>query len=130
MIAIRPALPGDAERMLEILQENKQTLDGVDYGSWTSYTLVLLREGAVEGLIQALPGAPYAVVTELAISREHHGKGYGIKLANAMELLLRTTGVTSYVTYAATKHGEMRDMLTRYGFQETGHGTGYVRRLG
>lgn len=129
MIAIRPALPDDAPRMLEILQENKQTLDGVDYTSWTPYTLVVVREGIVEGLIQAYFGTPYAVVTELAISRAHHGKGYGIKLANAMEVLLRTTGVTSYVTYAATEHGEMRDMLTRYGFQETGHGTGYVRRL-
>lgn len=130
MIQIRPAFPGDTERMLEILQENKQTLDGVDYDSWTAYTLVMVREGIVEGLIQAHLGAPYSVVTELAISRAHHGKGYGVKLANAMEVVLRAAGVTAYVTYAATEHTEMREMLTRYGFQETGHGTGYVRRLG
>lgn len=128
-MTIRPALPDDAERLLEILRENRQTLDGVDYSIWTPYTLVAVQDGVVEGLMQAHLGAPYAVVTELAISRAHHGQGYGVKLAQAMEILLRAAGVTSYVTYAATQHGEMRDMLTRYGFQETGHGTGYVRRL-
>ena len=115
--------------MLEILRENEQMLDGVDYGAWSHPTLVAVKDGQVEGFIQAHLGAPYAVVTELCVSRAHARKGYGVRLADAMELMLRAAGVQTYVTYASDRNLGMRDMLGRYGFDETGLGVGFVRRL-
>ena len=126
---IRPIRQEDTETVQAILQENKQMLDGVDYTQWTHPTLVAVKDGEVVGVIQALLGLPYAVVTELSIARHVHSQGYGTRLIQHLETALRLAGVTAYVAYVADLNESAIEQFERYGAISTGHGQGFVRRF-
>ena len=125
---IRPAFPDDAARLRDLLEENALTVDGLDYGLFTPPTLVGLVDGEIVGFVQAHLGAPYAVITELAIARAHHRKGYAVKLLEHMETVLRVSGVSAWVAYTGEKN-PVAEQLERYGARSTGSGTAHVRVL-
>ena len=104
MITIRPARAEDTEALVGLLKETQQILDGVDYTVWTHPTLVMVRDEEIVGMIQALLGRPYAVITEVCIALAHQNKGYALKLMDAMELILRASGVTAYAVHCRPEH--------------------------
>lgn len=125
---IRLALPSDWPRLREILEENALTIDGVAYDSFSPPCLVYVRDGEVVGFMQAHLGSPYAVITEGALARAHQNKGYGYRLLQHMETLLRASGVLAWVTYTGEKN-PTAGLLERYGARGTGYGTAWVKGL-
>lgn len=124
---IRPARFEDLDAIKGLLAENGMLADGLDYSDFTQPTLVYVRDGAVLGMIQALAGKPHAVITHAAVSRAHHHRGIGIRLLEAVELVLRTMGVTAW--YACTSSDDVVKILDGYGAEPTGQGTSFLRRL-
>lgn len=125
---IRLALPADWPRLREILEENALTVDGLAYEAFSPPCLVYVRDGEIVGFIQALCGSPYAVITEAAVARAHQRKGYGIRLLEHMETVLRVSGVSAWVTFTGEKNPTAA-MLEQYGARGTGYGTGWVKGL-
>lgn len=126
---IRPAMPDDAPRLRELLEENALTVDGLDYSVFTPPTLVGVIDGEVVGFTQAHIGAPYAIVTEMVIARAHQGKGYGVKLLEHLETVLRFSGVTAWMAYTGDKQDAVMKKLDQFGARCTGHGSAWVRTL-
>lgn len=124
---IRPARYEDLDAIRGLLAENGMLADGLDYTDFTQPTLVYVRDGEVVGVAQALPGRPYAVLTELAVRRDLQHRGIGVRLLDALEVVLRTLGVTAWM--ACTPSDQVVKMLERYGARSTGQGTGFLRRL-
>lgn len=125
---IRPACPADLPMLRAILAENAGMLDGVDYSHFSPPCLVGEIDGAVVGFIQATLGQPYAIITELSIAREHHRKGYGMRLLEHMETVLRCAGVTAWTTYTGEKNDHVIKIAERLG-RCTGRGYAFVRVL-
>ena len=128
-MTIRPARREDVPAIQALLEENKLLLDGVEYTDFTHPCLVAIRNDEIIGMIHAHVGRPYAVITDLAVRGDVQSHGIGVRLAQAMELLLRVAGVTAYVAFCAASDTRMADMLERFGFTTTGLGRGFVRRL-
>ena len=126
---IRPMRPEDVEAVVAILQENKQMVDGVDYTQWSHPTLVAVHEGTVVGVIQALLGTPYAVMTEFSVAREFQGKQYGVRLLEHMETALRLAGIPAYGAYVSDINDHAADLFERWGGTPTGHGKSFIRRF-
>ena len=126
---IRPMRPEDVEAVVAILQENKQMVDGVDYTRWSHPTLVAVHEGRVVGILQALLGMPYAVMTEFSIAREFQGKQAGVRLLEHMETALRLAGVSAYAAYVSDTNDHAAELFERWGGSPTGTGRGYIRRF-
>lgn len=124
---IRPATMADLGAIQGLLIENSLVLEGVSYADFSGLVLVAEDDGEVIGFLQALLGKPVAVVTELAIARTHQGHGYGVKLIEALELLLRYHGLAAWACY--TNRDDVMKQLDRYGAQSTGQGMMYVKRL-
>ena len=125
---IRPARPEDLPALRGLLQENGLAIDGLTYDDFTGLVLVVERNGDVAGFVQTLLGQPYAVICEMAIDRRFHHLGYGVKLLDALELILRHHGIQAWATF--TSHEDVMKMLEKYGASSTGQGLMYVRRLG
>lgn len=128
-LQIRPIGPDDTAAARSLLLENGLLIDGIDYSAWTPPTLVALKEGQVVGLVQALAGLPYAVITELAVARQFHGKGYGVKLMEHLETVLRLLGCQGWLAFERHDRYDMQEMIERWGGQRTGEGVGYLRRF-
>ena len=112
-MTIRPAMPADSRAIFRLLDENKMTLDGVRYGDFSPLCLVAERQGQVVGALQVLMGKPYASLMFLAVAKEHQAKGYGTKLFDACELVLRSYDIPA--VSMGTEQAEVVDMLTRRG---------------
>lgn len=126
---IRPARPEDFPRLAELMRVCGLALEGVQYDRWGPVTLVSERRGEVVGFIQALLGAPYAVITEAAVDPRYHHQGISIRLLEHLETVLREYGVTAWVTFTGEKTDAAR-MLDRLAVRVHGTGTAYVRGLG
>jgi ribosomal protein S18 acetylase RimI-like enzyme len=126
---IRLALPSDWPMLRGLLQENGLAVDGLEYAAFTPPCLVMVRDGEVVAFIQALVGQPYAVVTELAVARQHQRKGYGIRLLQHMETLLRASGCSAWMAFTGEKNERVNEQLEHYGARCTGNGTVWVKGL-
>ena len=126
---IRPIRQEDVEAVIAILRENQQFADGLDYTQWTHPTLVAIAKERVVGLVQAHLGFPYAIVTELSIARAHQNQGYGVRLMEHLETILRMSGVTAYVAHVATGNLAMAELAERWIGAPIGTGQAFLRRL-
>lgn len=125
---VRPAKDSDLPRVVEVVERCGLAAEGLDYTSWTGVLLVAERQGEVIGFIAALPGKPYAVVTEMGVLPEYQKGGASYKLWQGMELLLRSMGCTAWAGYVSPKRGLERS-LDHAGAKPTGEGTMYLRIL-
>jgi ribosomal protein S18 acetylase RimI-like enzyme len=128
-VVIRPARPGDEAALHRLLVENGLGHDGLDYTVWTHPCLVAVKDGEVVGMIQAALSAPVSIVTELAVARSSHRRGIGVRLAQHLETILRSQGVTAYVAHVAPENKEMQDQLERFGLVRVGEAQVFLRRL-
>ena len=126
-MTIRPAGPADSMAIFRLLDENKMTLDGVRYGDFSPLCLVAERQGQVVGALQVLLGKPYASLMFLAVAKEHQAKGYGAKLFDACELVLRSYDIPAVVM--GTELAEVVDMLQRRGAVSLSLGMALVKIL-
>ena len=126
---MRPALVADWPILRALLEENALTVDGVAYEGFTPPCLVAVKAGEIVGFIQAHAGAPYAVITELAVARAHQRQGIGVRLLQHMETLLRSAGVTAWMAYTGEKNDRVVAQLDGYGARCTGAGTAWVKSL-
>ena len=100
----------------------------MSYSDWSGVLLVAVRQGEVVGFIAALPGKPYAVVTEMGVLPEHQKGRAAVKLWESMELVLRHIGCSAWVAYVGSKR-EVNETMPKLGAQCTGEGSMYVRSL-
>lgn len=125
---IRPAKPADLSHVVDIVERCGLAAAGLVYTEWTGVLLVAERQGQVIGFIAALPGKPYAVVTEMGVLPEHQkGRAAG-KLLESMELLLRSMGCTAWTAYVGSKR-EVNETMPRLGAICTGDGKMYLKEL-
>ena len=122
---VRPAQDKDLPAIVEIVERCGIKTDGLDYTDWTGVLLVAVRQSQVIGFIAALPGRPYAVVTEFGVLPEFQKTRACRELANGMDLLLRSLGCKAWAGYVGAKR-EINDMMTKWGAQHTGDGAMYV----
>ena len=122
---IRPANDYDLNRVHEL--SRPVAAPGVGYAKWSAPLLVLEIDGVVQGYCHALVGDPYAVITELVVAPEIHGKGWGAQLLDAMELTLRLAGCKAWVGFM----GQNNPVLGGLGRRATvtGAGVGFVKEL-
>lgn len=125
---IRPALPDEAPILKGLLLENNLGIDGLTYERFSQPCLVYVREGEVVGFIQAIPAEPYAIITECAVARAHHGKGYGVRLLEHMETVLRMYGCGAVATFTGEKN-PVKEQLEGCGMRTTGYGAALVKAL-
>jgi N-acetylglutamate synthase-like GNAT family acetyltransferase len=128
-LLVRPAEPDDLEAVRRLVGRASLIPDGVLL-NFTPPLLVMERDGEVVGAIQALLGKPVAVITFAVVAAEHRRKGYGIRLLQAMELLLRDYGLTSWVAFTGSADLDTAKMLIGLGAKATGNGEGWVKMLG
>lgn len=124
---IRPMRLEDIPAVQALLEENKLTVDGVDYSHWTPPCLVAVRDGQIVGMIQAHLGLPYSVVTECAVARAYQRRGYGVRLWQALELLTQQAGSPALAVQTARE--DIQAMLERLGATPGGQTTAYLKRL-
>jgi len=122
---IRPANDYDLNRVQELSQPI--ALPGMFYTKWSAPLLVLEIEGVVQGYCHALVGDPYAVITELVIAPELHGKGWGAQLLDAMELTLRLAGCKAWAGFMSHDHPVLAGLGRRT--TVTGPGVGVMKEL-
>lgn len=128
-VVIRPATLEDLEALRGLLDENELRVDGIAYDDFTQPVLVAERDGEVVGMIQALLGQPMCVITECVVAVRYHDHGYGVRLLQAMEAVMRSQGLTAWQAYTARTNRHAHRILERYGARSTGQGMGYVRTL-
>ena len=109
--------------------ENALCIDGVDYSTFSHPTLVADEGGEVVGVLQAVVGVPYTMLTDMAVARAWQGKGIGAALLEGMELVLRVMGVRAWMTYAALDNERAQHGLESRGARMLGQGVAYVRSL-
>lgn len=125
---VRPAVLDDLPAVHRLLDEAGLIVDGADYSNFSHVTLVAVRAGEVVGMVQALPGKPYAVLTEMAVAREHRGKGYGTRLLQHLDCMLRAYSCTAWVACVDEANTHTLELLDRYA-ERRGRGVGYLRRF-
>ena len=125
---VRPARPADLPHVVDIVERCGLAALGLVYTEWTGVLLVAERQGQVIGFMSALPGKPYAVVTEMGVLPEHQKSRAAVKLWESMELLLRSLGCTAWTAYVGDKR-EVNDTMPKLGCVSTGAGTMYLKEL-
>ena len=125
---VRPAENRDLPAVKEILDRCGLTAEGLDYSDWTGVLLVAVRQSQVIGFISALPGKPYAVVTELGVLPEFQKGPACRKLIEGLELLLRSLGCRAWAGYVGDKRG-LTDSLGKWGAESMGTGQMWLRRF-
>lgn len=125
-MTVRPLRPDDLDAVRALMAENAMLLDGVAYDDFTG-VLVAEIEGNVVGMIQALVGKPYAVVTEIAVDRKYQEVGVGVALIQSMELLLRCSGVAAWVAITGETNETINAKLDAYGARCTGRGVAWLK---
>ena len=126
---VRPARQEDIPAIVEIVERCGLGVDGLDYSKWSGVILVAVRQTEVIGFIAAIPGSPYAVLTEIGVAPEHQRGRTGVELLKSMELLLRSLGVQAWVTFVGSKREDVQDMVNRWGGRCEGEGKMFVRNL-
>ena len=126
---VRPAREQDVPLLHALLVMNGLDLHGVDYNRFSAPCLVGVVNGEIVGFAQAALAQPYAIITELVIARPYQRRGYGVRLLQHMETVLRCAGVTAWVTYSGGLRTEVHEQIERFGAQTTGEGRGFVRVL-
>lgn len=124
---IRPATPLDFPAIRDLLDANKMLQPGVRYTEFSPLCLVYVLHGRVIGVIQVLMGKPYASVEFLAIAPEHQHRGFGARLFDAAELVLRAYDIPAMVM--GTESQEVTHMLIRRGATAVGLGTALMKVL-
>ena len=125
---VRPALAKDLPRVVGLVERCGLAAEGVRYTDWSGVLLVAERQGEVIGFISALPGKPYAVITEMGVLPEHQKGRAAVKLWESLELLLRSMGVTAWASYVGEKR-EVNEIMPKLGAVETGVGRMWLRSL-
>lgn len=121
---IRPARLDDIPAIRSLLEPIR--VPGIAYDDFTPPVLVYVDlMGDVVGVMQALVGSPYTVITECAIRADYQNRGVGKRLLEHMETLLMTMGVKGWVAFTGTKN-PCRDLLERVA-TPTGTGEGFVK---
>lgn len=126
---IRPATPEDAPAIRGLLAENGMLVDGLSYDRFSPLAVVLEIDGEVRAYGQALIGAPVSFVTDVAVSPLHQRKGYGVRIIESLELLLREYGATAWMAATYVKDEGMAEMMERRGGRCLGTGRGWVTAL-
>lgn len=127
---IRPARPDDAPAIRALLAENGLLADGLQYDAWSPITLVYeRRDGEIAGMVQAIPARPYAIIVDVAVARAHHRKGYGVRLMEHVETVLREYGATAWVGFSREKDDMAARVAEGAGARCTGDGVGWVKAL-
>jgi hypothetical protein len=127
-VIVRPAKDGDVARVVEIVERCGLVAEGLSYRDWSGVLLVAERQGEVIGFIAALPGKPYAVITEMGVLPEHQKGRAAVKLWESMELLLRSVGCTAWAAYVGDKR-EVNGTMPKLGAVCMGEGKMYLRSL-
>jgi N-acetylglutamate synthase-like GNAT family acetyltransferase len=125
---VRPAQQKDIPAIVEIVERCGIGVEGLDYSTWTGVLLVAERGGQVVGFMAALPGSPYAVVTEMGVLPEHQKGRAAVKLWEGMELILRSMGVRAWAAFIGEKR-DVNDTMPKLGAVETGAGRMWLRSL-
>lgn len=126
---IRLATPADWPALKALLLDTGLAVDGMAYEAFSQPCLVYVRDGEVVAFVQAHVGHPYAVITEVAVARDHQRKGYAIRLTEHMETLLRAAGCTAWVTFAGDKRAAVAAQIEGVGGRCLGAGTAWVKAL-
>jgi N-acetylglutamate synthase-like GNAT family acetyltransferase len=127
-MTIRPATAEDLPAIQTIVTRCGLAAEGLDYSAWTGIVLVAVRQGEVVGFLSALPGKPYAVITEMGVLPEHQ-KGRACRmLIESVELILRHLGCPAWAGYVGDTRG-IDSLLKQWGATSTGSGAMWLRRL-
>ncbi len=125
---VRPARQEDLPAIVEIVERCGLGVDGLDYAAWTGVTLVAIRQEQIVGFVNALPGAPYAVIREIGVLPEHQKSRACSKLMESIELILRSMGCVAWAGYVGEVRG-LSSTLKTWGAESTGPGSMWLRRL-
>ena len=125
---VRPARQEDIPTIVEIVERCGLGVDGLDYSKWTGVILVAMRQDEVIGFVSALPGFPYAIITEMGVLPEHQKGRAAVKLWEGMELLLRSLGVSTWAAFIGEKR-DVNEIMPKLGAVCAGTGRMWTRSL-
>ena len=125
---VRPARQEDISAIVEIVERCGLGVGGLDYTKWTGVVLVAERQAQVVGFIAAIAGAPYAVITEMGVLPEHQKGRAAVKLWEALEIILRSLGVTAWSAFIGEKR-EIAGTMPKLGAVNMGTGSMWLKRL-
>ena len=123
---VRPAQDKDLPAILNIVERCGVKVDGLNYADWSGILLVAVRQSEVIGFISALPGKPYAVITEMGVLPEHQKSRAARELWQGVELLLRSLGIPAWAAFIGEKR-EVNETMPKLGAVETGTGRMWLR---
>ncbi len=125
---VRPAQQKDLVAVQAIIGRCDLKCEWLNYAEWSGVLLVAQRQSEVVGFIAALPGKPYAVITEMGVLPEYQKGSAARRLLEGMELLLRQMGVTAWTAYVGSKR-DVNETMPKLGCVSTGEGTMYLKEL-
>ncbi len=125
---VRPAQEKDLAAVQTIIERCDLKAEGLSYTDWSGVLLVAQRQSEVVGFIAALPGKPYAVITEMGVLPEYQKGSAARRLLEGMELLLRSMGVKAWTAYVGSKR-EVNETMPKLGAVCMGDGKMYLKEL-
>ncbi len=125
---VRPAQEKDLPTIVAIVERCDLKTEGLNYHDWSGILLVAQRQSEVVGFIAALPGKPYAVITEMGVLPEFQKGSAARRLLEGMELLLRSLGIKAWSAYIGSKR-EVNETMPKLGAVCTGEGKMYLKEL-
>lgn len=115
--------------MRDLLAKNNLLIDGISYDTFTPPCLLACIDGQPVGMVQAILGKPYSVMSEVAVARDYQDKGIGSQLLHAMECLLKGMGYPTWIGFVGQHRDQVQAKLDHYGARCLGPGLAYMRTL-
>ena len=116
---VRPATNADLPLINHIMDVCDLAGESVDYTRWDGLVLVAVRQSEIVGFVHVVPSRPYSIVTHIGVLPEHQKGRAASKLMESAELLLRSSGYSTWYTFAYEKETALRDLITRWGAKES-----------
>ena len=134
MIRLRPAEPGDAKALAELVTDLGYPVDGAELWSriekmphGTYQTLVAVMENGVAGFIGLLTlpvyehPLPIGWILALCISPQHRREGLGTALIQEAEKYYRIQGVSDIRLHSGIHRDEAHKFYEKMGFDKSGY---------
>ncbi len=129
MVNIRYAQGGDEPQLELCMKACGLYTEGQDYSQWDQPVLVAEDEGKVIGFIQCYLVKPIPIMAQLAVWPDYQHKGVGRQLGDAMEVVLKTLGITQYICFAEKGNLRLIEGYRQRGMKELGQVSQYLRKI-
>jgi N-acetylglutamate synthase-like GNAT family acetyltransferase len=128
-VTVRPATADDIDAIHSLIRRCGLHDSALCYDDFTPPVFVAVDDDRVVGFVQALLGKPASVIMDMAVAPEYEHRGVGRALATALEDLMRSLGLTAWVTVVSNGRPRMQRGIEQWGALKRADARTYTRSL-